>query len=659
MYGRKLLCSIALVLMFFSAGAEEKLLPQLVKGSASVVGMTLSKNVLYTAGWDKRMEWYDVSVPNKPVKLGSFPGVFGRQMVVADDRLYITARQQGIWIFDIKDPRSPMLIRRFDTVEMATGLAISGDLAVTAERIYGSPIYSVADPAHPRLVNILRGGEIQSCVFRYPMFYGASWGSGRIYVWDLSDPMKPKKCSTLQLGGFGDGVTISGDYLYAATGMHRRRVPKDTGKNDGWGLEIFDLKADPAKPKPVGSIHFPPKTQKHLDSWTVQVSQDIAYVGASTNGVFIVDVKNKKAPQLLGHFILNPGEKITDCVGAVAVGKGVLYIGTLKQGLWVLPYSAAVPVEKAAAAEPKGTAIPPVRITGFTVYPTEFQARRLALDGDTLYAALGNGGLGIYAVSEVGLKQIKKFPGKCVYDVCFSRGRLYAAEGIDGMGIYELKGRQLEEIGRMKENCYVLHLLSDPRWLAYSSGGMNFFFADIRNPKNIKRVFSHFNRGLFYIDTLGDADFAGLYPVSGHAGGFYWIDLRGAKPKILSHSKKKVAEQLSGICRFGSKLFVAGGKNFLLLEPGEDPVAAETFAGGKRLIFSGICAADGSIVALSQRNLGTLQVYDLADPEKPVLQKNRSFKSMLCNPDRPVFWKGRLIIPGGFAGILFENWKAR
>ena len=78
------------------------------------------------------------------------------------------------------------------------------------------------------------------------------------------------------------------------------------------------------------------------------------------------------------------------------------------------------------------------------------------------------------------MKQIKKFPGKCVYDVCFSRGRLYAAEGIDGMGIYELKGRQLEEIGRMKENCYVLHLLSDPRWLAYSSGGMNFFFAEIR-----------------------------------------------------------------------------------------------------------------------------------------------------------------------------------
>ena len=46
MYGRRLLCGIALFVMFFSAGAEEKLQPRLVKGSASVVGMTLSKNVL-------------------------------------------------------------------------------------------------------------------------------------------------------------------------------------------------------------------------------------------------------------------------------------------------------------------------------------------------------------------------------------------------------------------------------------------------------------------------------------------------------------------------------------------------------------------------------------------------------------------------------------
>ena len=655
----KLLLGLALVLAFFAAGAEEKLQPRRVEGSSSVVGMTLVKNVLYTAGWGRRLEWFDVSVPEKPVKLGSIPGVFGRQMVAAGGRLYITARQQGIWIFDIQDPRRPKLVRRFDSVELATGLAVSGDLAVTSERIYGSPIYSVADPAHPRLVNILRGGEIQSCVFRYPMFYGASWAAGRVYVWDLSDPLKPKKTSTLQLSGYGDGLAVSGDWLFAATGMHRRRVPKEVGKNDGWGLEIFDLKADPAKPRPAGKIHFPPKPYGFFDSWTVRVSQDIAYVGASGNGVFIVDVKDKNAPRLLGHFELNPGEKITDTVGAVAVGRGVLYIGTLKQGLWVLPYPAAVPVEETAAAEPKIGQIPPVKIPGFTVCPTDFQARRLALDGDTLYAALGNGGLGIYKVSEDGLKQVRIFPGKCVYDVSFRDGRLYVAEGPDGMGVYELKDGKLAEIGRMKEKCYVLHLLSDPRWLAYSAGTMNFFFADIRDLKNIKQVFSHFNHGIFYIDTMGDADFAGLYPVSGHGGGFYWIDLSGEKPEIRLHHRKMVAPQLSGVCRFGRKLFVPGGKHFLLLEPGEDPAAAKPFAAGKQLRFDGVCTADGSVVAISLRNQGTLQVYDLADPANPVLLKKRSFENRLCNPDRPVFWKGRLIVPGGFAGILFEERKAR
>lgn len=659
MYGSRFLCVVALVLMFSAAGAEEKLQPRRVEGAAgAIIGMTLRGNVLYTAGRG-RLDWFDVSDPEKPVKLGSIPGVYGRQMLTAGDRLYITGRQQGLRIFDIKDPRRPTLIRRFDTVEMATGLAVSGDLAVTSERIYGCPVYSVADPAHPRLVNILRGGEIQSCVFRYPMLYGGSWKEGRIDVWDLSDPLKPKKCSTLQLSGYGDGVAISGDYLFAATGKHRCHVRKGIGQNDGWGLEIFDLKADPAKPKPAGKIHFPPKSYGWFDSWTVRVSQDIAYVGATANGVFIVDVKDKNAPRLLGHFELNPGEKITDCVGAIAVGNGVLYIGTLKQGLWVLPYAAAVPVEEVSSAEPKVAAIPPVRIPGFTVYPTEFQARRLALDGDTLYAALGDGGLGVYSVSEDGLKEIRTFSGKCVYDVGFGNGRLYTAEGIDGIGVYELKDDRLTEIGRMKRPCYVLHLLSDPRWLAYSSGS-RFFFADIRNPKKIKRVFSHANVGLFYIDRLGDADFAGLYPVNGFIGGFYWIDLHGAKPKIRLHCKKMRTSQLSGICRFGKKLFVPCGNHFLLLEPGEDPTNAKPFAKGKRFRFGGsIGAADGDIVALSMRNHGTLLVYDLADPDKPVLMKKRSFENQLCSPDRPVFWNGRLIVPGGFAGILFEDRQVR
>ena len=102
-----------------------------------------------------------------------------------------------------------------------------------------------------------------------------------------------------------------------------------------------------------------------------------------------------------------------------------------------------------------------------------------------------------------------------------------------------------------------------------------------------------------------------------------------------------------------------GGKHFLLLEPGEDPAAARTFAEGKQLRFDGVCTADGAVVALSLRNQGTMLVYDLADPENPVLQKERSFENRLCQPDRPVFWRGRLIVPGGFAGILFENRKAR
>ena len=124
MYGSRFLCVVALVLMFSAAGAEEKLQPRRVEDAAgAIIGMTLRGNVLYTAGRG-RLDWFDVSDPEKPVKLGSIPGVYGRQMLTAGDRLYITGRQQGLRIFDIKNPRRPTLIRRFDTVEMVHSYAL-------------------------------------------------------------------------------------------------------------------------------------------------------------------------------------------------------------------------------------------------------------------------------------------------------------------------------------------------------------------------------------------------------------------------------------------------------------------------------------------------------------------------------------------------------
>ena len=639
------------------AEAAEKLHPVHVPGSASTVGMALHKNALYTAGWDQLLVCYDVSVPGTPRKVWTFPGIYARQMSVSGNLLYITARHQGIWIFDVSAPLAPKLLNRFDTVELATGIAVADDLVITAERIYGSPVYSMKNPERPHLLSILRGGEIQSCAYRYPFFYGASWGAGKIYVWNLSDLRKPKKCSDVSLHGYGDGLALDGDYLYAATGMHERLCPKGAGKNNGWGLEIMDIKTNPAKPHPVGRIKFPPKPHGFFDSWTVRVANDVAYVGASANGVFIVDVKDKSKPQLLGHFELNPDEEIRDCVGSVAIGNGVVYIGTLKQGLFVLPFPRAVPenpnpphVRTSRPAENI-----PLKLKNFTVYPVKTQARRLALDGDTLYAALGNGGIGVYDVASDGLKQRTCFSGKSVYDVAVRDGKLYAAEGDDGLAVYQLGDGKRREIGRLKKNCYTLHLTSDPRWILYTSRGIDFSAADIRDPKNIKEVFKHYNRGQFYLDSLGDSDFNGLYPVNGHDGGFYWLDLRGEKPKTVFHLKRKIAGQSSSVCKLGNKLFVPLGNSFSLLDPGAGPENAFTFKGDRRDRFGGMCAADGNIVAISGRNTGTLAVYDLGNPAKPLLLKERGFRRELCNPDRPVFWKGRILVPGGFAGIFFEN----
>ena len=92
----------------------------------------------------------------------------------------------------------------------------------------------------------------------------------------------------------------------------------------GHGLDVFDI-ADPASPKRVGELDYPPFYLRGLDMWTVRTSGGLLVAAQTHNGLFAVDISDRTAPKVLDRWTCpNPKypDRPSDCVGSVAIGDG-------------------------------------------------------------------------------------------------------------------------------------------------------------------------------------------------------------------------------------------------------------------------------------------------------------------------------------------------
>ncbi len=77
----------------------------------------------------------DVSDPAAPRIVGRLTGLDNtRQIEVRRGVAYVTAREDGLFVVDVASPHAPALLSHYDTIELATGIALSGDVALVACR---------------------------------------------------------------------------------------------------------------------------------------------------------------------------------------------------------------------------------------------------------------------------------------------------------------------------------------------------------------------------------------------------------------------------------------------------------------------------------------------------------------------------------------------
>lgn len=679
-----------------------------VPGTAGTMSLELANGRLYALE-NNGLSVYDLSDPKVPKRLGHVGGMGNvRQLRVSGKTAFLSSRQCGLWAVDVSDDAAPKILSNFDGVEMATGLDVAGDVAFLGHRVYGIQCVDVSDPARMKHLSSLRTDESQSVYYRNGLLMSGDWAGGEVTAIDVSDPLDPKAVSRIALDGYGDGMCMRGDTLFASTGQHKKSGPPELREGAGHGLDLFDV-SDPAKPVKLSRVEFPSIYFGPCDYWTPRVSGSHCFASDTVNGVFLLDVSDLKHPQIAGNLVLPkrdpenpknavPFKQITDPkipqgdpVSSIAVGDGVLYIAGTFTGLYVAELPGI------AQPEPRDFgALPRLPATSFDHREEGFissgaqlsnPTRAVAINGDVAYAANVWEGVKIYRLAEGRIEQIGRLAIPYAADVKRAGDRLYVAEGQSGIGVYRIvSDTELKEISRFTE------LDTPPRFaqfvwafeghdvIAASSGSTRVLFIDFSDLANPKRLLSQHGTCLVYNNYGGQSLVKDKYfGFSRVFGGIQLFEVGAGSAKLVWEDTFPLCSQTGTLAAFGGEFLVMRCGGYAFLDP-EKPVGIRDL---KRYPFptsAGLPAdvpddsaisraifpksdfegqvnvdAESHRVAVANRMFKNVRVYDFSDRTNPKLVKSATLRS---NPNVPAFWKGRVVLPGGYSGLLLEQTQA-
>jgi hypothetical protein len=610
----------------------------------------------------------DVSQPLRPRVLGQLAGLGNtRQLVVRQGIVYVGSREDGLFVIDATDPARPKLLTRYDPVEFATGVGISGDVLFLACRHYGVELVDVSTPEAPVHLSVVRTGEAQSVSIRNGYLYAGVWATSEVVVVDVHDPRRPKITARVPLDGFGDGLDVRGDYLYAATGHHRRaahRRPGDPGFGRGHGLEIFDL-SDPAHPEFVSRVKFPPFYQLGNDMWGVTVVDGLAFVADTHNGMFLVDVADARRPQVIGRCLLPhvEGQELPSYVGALALVDDYVYVA----GGWSDLHVVAAP--RMARAVVKELDTPPVippkqpeeESDRYRLYQTDGQVHAVDFLGDKAVVACGSAGLHVLQLRPT-IERLATLDAQgFATDVSVQGARVFVAEGAGGLSIYEMsKQDTLTCVGRYQSERGAVRQVEVPppgRYALVQIGGSTLQIVDVANPAAPKLVLSDTRLGLLYGDQLMRGLVENRYAAAfWHVSGIYWYDLTGetagATPSYSDDNHPERFGASNGLVAYGDRTLVTTRRGgYVLLDRHERRPFEEltTHPIGERRESLGKPTIYGNRLYAADRAAGLVTVADISDPEQPKLIDQFTTPG---HPGRIQVHQGAMVIPDGNHGLM-------
>ncbi|NLS77981.1 MAG: hypothetical protein GXY76_12040 [Chloroflexi bacterium] len=609
----------------------------------------------------------DITAPAHPRIVGRLPlPGCGRQLVVRDGVAYITARADGVFIVDVRRAEAPELLAHYDCTELATGVQVSGQVMVVAQRQYGIEMVDVSNPRQPAFLSMIRTGEAQSVDIRNGYAYVGDWEDSQLTVVDIRDPRAPQVVTRCDLDGFGDGVCVSGDLIYASTGHHSGHADahlKDEGDprfGTGHGIEIFAL-SNPAEPQFLARAKFPRFHQRGLDMWSAVANGRYVYCADTFNGLFVLDVQDPRHPI--------PVARYPQLVAGVAVVDDYIYLAGVDAGLRVVEAQGLAqrpspepdtpltvpPVRKASPARPAASGEPRVYRPGGQVWGVGFM-------GDRAIVAAGMAGLRIVQlwprIEEMGRVQTQGF----ALGVAVRGDLVYVAEGVAGLGIWRYTSSDsLELLGRYHE----AGLPSIRHVTAYDAGRyviaeckQHFLILDVSDPTAPVKAAEPWINILYGNQTCqGLVD--GRYTcVSGHRMGIRWLDLSASGQEIDTGINLAEADAYyftAGVASLGDRVLATYPGGYRLasaLETGLQDKPTIVYGGevlDKRREGQGKPRVYGNGLYVSRRIASQVDIVDISDPLRPrLLRQLRTAGS----PGGAVVHGRSLLIPDSYNGLL-------
>jgi len=188
---------------------------------ASFAGQTIG-DTAFLASMSNRFA-LDVTGSGPPA-IGQLGGGSPARAAVRGDYAYVAA-YRCLSIFDVSDRTHPVLVGWCDTPNMATDVAVNGEIAyVACPQEDGTPpgeiaVVNIHDPTHPVVTTTweipypvaslkLQDGYLYMCGF-------ALYGAGALLVADVSSPSQPTMAATCDLGpGALVAIALSGTRAY-------------------------------------------------------------------------------------------------------------------------------------------------------------------------------------------------------------------------------------------------------------------------------------------------------------------------------------------------------------------------------------------------------------------------------------------------------------
>ena len=673
-------------------------------GVGATVDMVRKGGFLYSIG-DGSLCVINLSQADCPTIEGRLCGLGEvRQIAVCEDgeHVIVTSRQNGAFIINVSDPRSPYIRATYDSIEMATGLCISGNYAFICVRQYGVEVVDISDLSAPKHVTNMRlGGEVQSCTVRNGVFYGGTWGEMCVVMYDVSDPVHPNLLGKAHLNGKGDGMCIAEyggkTYLYAATGQHSKiglplaapLTELDFGQ--GNGLDIFDV-TDPSAPvllsvsKTEGRYYY-----SGYDYWETEYGVDreghrYVYLVSTFNGVYIFNVDDPCAPIRLatvtvpiskkspkykyfnheGRTIVFPfdeKEETRSPIGAICVDEGRIYLAGTISDVHVLESAELCHTVTEEADKTEIAPSPYAYCYDYSevadgvcnVYRTEGQAYSVFELEGLLYCAAGTEGV---IVLDSEMNRIATVSvDETVMDVAVLRSEeseiiMLTAEKNAGLGVYRLNGNVAEFIGRYNDVCVrQIRLSPDQRYAVLHISGS---IMRVVKLDDLSTVMERRTRTLMYHQNLSPV-------IDGRYIGFWdntplesWIDFCSGNPETVVEKRRSLINMRSGCCEYrdangNAYLLEITSKGGIALQSADDLrneiVNVPSVASG----FMGKPTVCGERLVTCDRIGGKVNIVDISHISAPKIL--RSFV-LAGNPGIACYHAPFVYIPLSYGGIL-------